>query len=141
MVTQNMLLTQKGIQVYSQKKKNIRFGAALDLIKCLKQIKYQRLLLTHQKIPIFIHMCATCSELPSNTTTMYNSLLWIPKKQSTRSKSPVVYVFRSQSSHGHNLSYISNSYSTLIARRIQRGTEYPNYTTTRSKSSVAYVYR
>ena len=43
MATQNMLRTHKAKYVFSEKK--IKFVTALNLIKCLKQIKLQRLLL------------------------------------------------------------------------------------------------
>mgnify|MGYP007015800062 CR=1 FL=1 len=42
-------------------RKNIQFVTALDLIKCLEQIKYQRLHLT----------CAPISELPSSIITVW----------------------------------------------------------------------
>ena len=58
MVTQNMLRMRERKYVFSDT--NIRFVAALDLIKGLKQIKYERLLLT----------CAPISELPSNISAM-----------------------------------------------------------------------
>ena len=58
MVTQNMLRTHEGIENFGFLK--IRFVSGLDLIKCLKQIKLQRLL-----IP-----CAPISELPSNISNM-----------------------------------------------------------------------
>ena len=60
MVAQNMLRTHAGRKFFSEKK--IRFVAVLDNIKCLKQIKLQRLLFT----------CAPISELPS---TMVGSVL------------------------------------------------------------------
>ena len=57
MVTQDMLRTHEiGIS-----EKKIRFVTALDLIKYLKQIKYNRFLLTYAPI----------SELPSNISTMF----------------------------------------------------------------------
>ena len=56
MVAQNMLCTHKGKYIFSDK--DNRFVTALDLIKCLKQIKYQILFLT----------CASISELPSIIT-------------------------------------------------------------------------
>ena len=47
--------------------KNIRSVTALDVVKCLTQIKYQRLLLE----------CAPTSELPSNLSTVpHHSLLF-----------------------------------------------------------------
>ena len=55
MITQIMLRTRK-IAFFRIKK--IRFVTALDLIKSLIQVKYQRLL----------HTCAPISELPSNLT-------------------------------------------------------------------------
>ena len=51
-VTQNMLRTHEEILVCLEVK--IRFFAALDIIKCRKEIRYQRWLLT----------CAPISELP-----------------------------------------------------------------------------
>ena len=60
MVTQIMLDTHEGRLALPDK--NIRFVTALDLINCVDQIKYQKLLLT----------CAPISELPSNTSTMRN---------------------------------------------------------------------
>ena len=59
MVDQNMIRTHEGKWVFSEGKKS-RFVTALDLIKCLKEIKYQRFLLKY----------ATISELPSETITM-----------------------------------------------------------------------
>ena len=57
MVTHDMLRTQEiGIS-----EKKIRFVTDVDLIKCLKQIKHQRLLLT----------CTPISELPSNIGSMF----------------------------------------------------------------------
>ena len=57
MVTQNMLRMHEGKLFFSQ---NItRFVTAFDLVKCLKQIKSQRLL------PTF----APISEVPSNIST------------------------------------------------------------------------
>ena len=57
MVTQNMLRTYEGKKKYFLYK--IKFVAALDLIKCLKQIRQQRMLLN----------CTPASELPSNIST------------------------------------------------------------------------
>ena len=51
-VTQNMLRAHKGKYIFSEKK--IRVVTTLDRIKCLKQIKSERLLPT----------CASISELP-----------------------------------------------------------------------------
>ena len=59
-----MVRTYEGNKVFSDKK----IGPALDLIKCLKQIKYQRLLLT----------CAPISELPSNMSTMRQGMEFCP---------------------------------------------------------------
>ena len=53
-----MLRTNEGKFVFSKKK--ILFVTTLDLIKCLKQIKQQRLLT----------MCAPISVLPPNIGTM-----------------------------------------------------------------------
>ena len=59
MVTRDMLRMRiKEKKVVSGKK--IRVVTVLDLIKCLKQIKWQRLLLTYAPI----------SELPSNISTV-----------------------------------------------------------------------
>ena len=58
MVTQNMLRTYGGSYVFSEEKKTSRFVTALDLIKCLKQVKSQRLHLP----------CGHISELPSDIT-------------------------------------------------------------------------
>ena len=58
---------RKGL--YGEKKN--RFMTVLGLIKCLKQIKYQILLLT----------CAPISELPSDTIAMYKMhFLYKPKR-------------------------------------------------------------
>ena len=54
MVTYNKLRTHEGKLVFSVKK--FRFVTAFDLVKCLKYIKKQRLLLT----------CAPISESPSD---------------------------------------------------------------------------
>ena len=48
MVTQNMLRTHEGIYVFSVNRS--RFVTALNLINCLKQMKWQRLLLTCKPI-------------------------------------------------------------------------------------------
>ena len=58
MATQIMLRTHEDKYVFSDK--NIRFLTALDLIKCLKQIKHQRWVLT----------CEPISGLLSNISTM-----------------------------------------------------------------------
>ena len=55
MVTQSITRTHEGKLVFSEK--NIRFATAFNLIKCIKKIKQQRLLLT----------CAHNSELQYNT--------------------------------------------------------------------------
>ena len=57
MVTQNMLRTNRGLKVFLER--IIRVVTALELIKCLKQVKQQRLLI-----------CAPTSELPPNKRTM-----------------------------------------------------------------------
>ena len=59
MVTENKLRTHKGKQLFSERKTNPNV-TAFDLIKCTKQIKQQRLLITF----------AAISELPSNISTM-----------------------------------------------------------------------
>ena len=61
MVTSNMLRVYEGIIVFLEKKIIV---SVLDLIKCLKQIKQQLVLLT----------CAPNSELPSNISTMLLTL-------------------------------------------------------------------
>ena len=58
MVTQDMLRTYKGKNIFFAEKN--RFVTALEINKCLKQIKYQRSL----------HTCTPLSELPSNISTM-----------------------------------------------------------------------
>ena len=55
LVAQNMVRTDEGKKVYLEKKV-YDLLTAFDLIKCLKQIKYHRFLLTS----------VTISELPSN---------------------------------------------------------------------------
>ena len=57
-VTKNMFRTHEEKQVFSEKK--IRFVTALDLIKCLKQIKQQKLLLT----------CTSIYQTPSYKSTL-----------------------------------------------------------------------
>ena len=58
MVAQNMLRTYEVIKyVYSEK---IEFDDFFKVIKCLQ----------HIKIPDLLHMCAPCSEQPSNIRTM-----------------------------------------------------------------------
>ena len=64
MVTQNMLRRHEGKLVFSEEK--IRWVTSLDLSKCFKQIKKQRLLL----------MCVSISELPSDISTMVKALNW-----------------------------------------------------------------
>ena len=59
MLTQNMLRTYEGRKDFSREKKN-RFATALALMKCLKQIKSQRLLLT----------CAPIFWIPSNISSI-----------------------------------------------------------------------
>ena len=56
--TSEHVANQKKIDLFREKK--IQFVTALDLIECLKQIKYQRLLLTYPPI----------SELPPNISSM-----------------------------------------------------------------------
>ena len=68
MVTHYMLRTQAGKWVFSGK--NTRFVTALDVIKCLKQVK---------KPSVFCLTCATVNELPSNISTMGRSALLIYK--------------------------------------------------------------
>ena len=67
-----MLRTFEGKQVFSEGK-NIRFVTTLDVIKCLEQIKQQRLFRTWEFI----------SELPSNMSTMYIAhkicKIWVSK--------------------------------------------------------------
>ena len=63
MVTQNIMRTYEGKQVFSENR--FIFVAALDLIKFLKQIKYQRLL------PL---TCALISELLSNMLGPWSTL-------------------------------------------------------------------
>ena len=58
MVIQIMLRAHKAKKVFSQRKKT--YVTALAQIKCLKQITYQRLLLT----------CAPIHKLPSDINTM-----------------------------------------------------------------------
>ena len=62
MVIQNMLHTHEGKISFRRKKP--RFVTVLHLIKYLKQVKYQRLLNT----------CAPISELPSDTSTMFQAV-------------------------------------------------------------------
>ena len=59
MITRNTLRTCEGNQVFSEEEK-IRFVTALDLNKCLSQIRKQ----------ISLRTCAPISELPSNVSSM-----------------------------------------------------------------------
>ena len=61
MLTQNMLRKCGGNQVFSEI--NFRFVTAVDLNKCLQQIKYS----------ISLHACATTSELPPNISTRHQT--------------------------------------------------------------------
>ena len=58
MVTQNMLRTYVVNLSFSREK--IGFEDSIDVTKCLQQIEIRNLL----------HMCAPCSKLPSNISTM-----------------------------------------------------------------------
>ena len=58
MVAQNMLRTYAGKYVFSEK--DFGFEDSFNVTKCLQQIEMQYLL----------NMCAPCSELPSNISTM-----------------------------------------------------------------------
>ena len=58
MVPQNMLRTYKVKYVFPEK--NVGSDDSFDVTKCLQQIE----------IPDLLHMCAPCSELPSNISTM-----------------------------------------------------------------------
>ena len=57
MVAQTMLVTNK---INRSLPKKIGFDDSFDVTKCLQQIE----------IPDLLHMCAPCSELPSNISTM-----------------------------------------------------------------------
>ena len=69
------------------KRHKIRFVTTLNLIKCLKHIKKQRLRLT----------CAPISDLPSNISTMLGTFFWVSlldsfgTKGSKAFKSEVMY--------------------------------------------------
>ena len=65
MVTQNMLRTCEENRTFSTEKN--RFATALDLNKCIKQIK----------LPILRRTCAPFFEVPSNISTMYLLYLYV----------------------------------------------------------------
>ena len=73
MATQNMVRTperkeeEKNPTCDCQKQTILSLVTALDLFKCLKQIKQESLLLT----------CAPISELPSNISTMVVEVLFV----------------------------------------------------------------
>ena len=74
MVTHYMLRTHEEKWVFSGK--NIRFVAALDVIKCLEQVERQILRLT----------CAPLNELPSNISIMPPISLYQKKKNAAIKK-------------------------------------------------------
>ena len=63
-VAQNMLRTYEIKLVFSRKKKKIGFYDYFAVTKCLQ----------HIEIPDLLSMCAPCSELPSNISTMHRPI-------------------------------------------------------------------
>ena len=59
MAAQNILRTNEVKYVFSEENK-IGFDYSFDVTKCLQQLE----------IPDLFHMCAPCSELPSDIRTM-----------------------------------------------------------------------
>ena len=106
MVTQNMWRTRVGKYVFSEEKKI--FGTALDLVKCLKQVKWQKLLLPSTRN----------SELPSNilvTCFLSFSLTWF-RPFSWNSLSHSHYLSSSPMTHTFSLSLSLFSLSLSLSR-------------------------
>ena len=64
-------------RAYNSEIERKRQSLLFDLFNAFDEIESCNRLYFSSKRPIFFHMCATCSGLLSDISTMVNGLLWI----------------------------------------------------------------